>query len=317
MADQIGHRTPAPRARVAAEKPVHYGPLPLGLRILNLVLILAPLCAFVWAVAYAWGAGIGWVELAVGFVFYLATGFGVTIGYHRLLTHKSFRTGRVMTAILGILGSMATEGPILNWVAFHRCHHQHSDHEHDPHSPHGHGSGVWGTIKGFWMAHCGWVLSPRRKDLGRYVVDLEKDPLVRWISRLFPVWALLSLALPALAVGLFTMSWWGALMGFVWGGLIRVAMVHHITWSVNSICHLWGNRPFESHDESRNNAIVGVLALGEGWHNNHHAFPTSARHGLKWWQFDSSWIVIRVLERVGLVWDVKVPSPERMRAKAA
>jgi stearoyl-CoA desaturase (delta-9 desaturase) len=304
-------------ARASARAEEDYGPLPLGQRIVNLIFILVPLCVLVWAIVYAWGRGVGWTELGLMTGFYLATGFGVTIGYHRLFTHKSFRTGPIMTTIFGVLGSMASEGPIITWVAHHRCHHQHSDQEHDPHSPHGHGSGFKGLVKGFFMSHVGWMIVGGRRDLKKYVPDLEADPLIRALSRSFLVWMALSLALPALIGGLISMSWWGAFMGFVWGGLIRIAVVHHITWSVNSVCHIWGSRPFESHDESRNNAIVGVLALGEGWHNNHHAFPTSARHGLKWWQFDSSYLIIKGLEKLGLAWDVKVPSAERMAKKQA
>ncbi|MCW5756912.1 MAG: fatty acid desaturase [Phycisphaeraceae bacterium] len=303
-------------ARAQARDMEDYGPLPLGQRIVNLIFILVPLCAFVWAVVYAWGTGVGWTELALMTGLYLVTGFGVTIGYHRLFTHKSFRTGPIMTTIFGILGSMSSQGPIISWVAHHRCHHQHSDHEHDPHSPHGHGSGFMGIVKGFFMSHVGWMILGGRRDLKKYVPDLEADPLVRTLSRTFLVWMALSLLLPAAIGGLISMTWWGAFLGFVWGGLIRIALVHHITWSVNSVCHIWGSRSYDSHDESRNNPIVGVLALGEGWHNNHHAFPTSARHGLKWWQFDSSYLIIKALEKLGLVWDVKVPSAERMAQKA-
>ncbi len=306
--------TPIPRAK--AEAAAEFEPLPLGQRVVNLIFILVPLCALVWAVVYAWGRGVGWTELGLMFGFYILTGFGITVGYHRLFTHKSFRTGKIMTTIFGVLGSMASEGPILTWVANHRCHHQHSDNDQDPHSPHSHGSGFKGLVKGFFMSHMGWLVFGKRRDLHRYVPDLEADPLVSMLSRTFLVWMALSLLLPGVIGGLITMSWWGALMGFVWGGLIRIAVVHHITWSVNSVCHIWGSRPFESRDESRNNAIVGVLALGEGWHNNHHAFPTSARHGLKWWQFDSSYLLIKGMQKLGLAWDIKVPSAERMAKKA-
>jgi stearoyl-CoA desaturase (delta-9 desaturase) len=161
----------------------------------------------------------------------------------------------------------------------------------------------------------GWMLRTSDKGLERYIADLEKDRMVRVISDLFPLWMLLSMAIPALIGGLVSMTWTGAFLGFLWGGLVRVLFVHHVTWSVNSVCHLWGTKEFKSHDESRNNPIVGVLAFGEGWHNNHHAFPASARHGLKWWQFDSSWIVIRTLEKLGLAWKVRVPSAERLAAK--
>jgi stearoyl-CoA desaturase (delta-9 desaturase) len=289
----------------------------MGHRVANLVAILVPIAGLVAAMVLMWGWGLGWVELTLMGVMYLLSGFGVTIGYHRLFTHKSFQTGRTMTAILGVLGSMSVEGPITRWVAFHRRHHQHSDTHEDPHSPHTHGGGVVNIIRGFWRAHAGWMFERPAPGLERYVPDLTSDRLVRVLSSLFPLWAVLGVMLPALAGGVITMSWTGALLGFLWGGLVRILLVHHITWSVNSICHLWGTRPFRSRDESRNNAIVGVLAFGEGWHNNHHAFPTSARHGLRWWELDTSYMVIWALARLRLVWNVRVPAPERMRSKRA
>jgi stearoyl-CoA desaturase (delta-9 desaturase) len=292
-------------------------PLPLGHRVTNLLGILVPFVALIAAIAYAWGWGFGWVELALLLGMYVLTGLGVTVGYHRLFTHKSFSTGPVVTTILAVLGSMSVEGSILRWASFHRCHHQHSDRDDDPHSPHGHGSGFLGIVKGFWAAHVGWMLRRSDRGLGRYVLDLRRSRLIRTLSALFPVWVLLSLLIPAGLGGLLSMSWSGAVLGLLWGGLVRILFVHHVTWSVNSICHLWGSRPFRSNDESRNNAIVGVLALGEGWHNNHHAFPTSARHGLRWWQFDVSYLVIWCLARLRLAWNVRVPTPERLIAKRA
>jgi len=291
------------------------GRQPLLNRIAILVSILLPLAGLIWAMAFAWGWGLGWVELTLLGVMYLATGFGVTVGFHRYFTHKSFETGRVMTAVLGILGSMSVEGPLLHWVSFHRRHHQHSDTEGDPHSPHTHGEGLWAVLKGLWIAHAGWMFQRSAKGLERYVPDLMRDPLVRRISKLFPLWVLASMLIPTLLGGLLTWSWMGLFLGFVWGGLVRVLLIHHVTWSVNSICHVWGSRPFRCRDESRNNPIVGVLALGEGWHNNHHAFPTSARHGLRWWEFDASYLVIRLLAQLGLVWNIRTPAPERVEAK--
>ncbi|TVQ29818.1 MAG: acyl-CoA desaturase [Phycisphaeraceae bacterium] len=264
---------------------------------------------------YAWGWGLTWVELTLMLSMYMLTGLGVTVGFHRLFAHKSFSTGPVMTSILGVLGSMSVEGSIHQWVSMHRCHHRHSDHEDDPHSPHGHGSGVKGVLKGFYYAHMGWMFRRKTGVIEQYVPDLRRSKLVNTLSALFPLWVLLSLTLPAAIGGLVTMSWTGALLGFIWGGLIRIAVVHHVTWSVNSICHLWGTRPFRTKDESRNNPIVGVLAFGEGWHNNHHAFPASARHGLRWWEFDMSYIVIWTLARLGLVWNVRLPPKERMVSK--
>lgn len=304
-ATPIAHETAAP------------GPLPVAERTVTLAVILLPVAGLIAAIIYAWGWGVGWSEVLLMLGMYIATGLGITIGFHRLFTHRSFTTGPVVTTILGVLGSMAFEGPLLRWVAFHRCHHQHSDNEQDPHSPHHHGEGVRGVLRGFFNAHVGWMLlrSQHEGTIDRYIVDFKKNRLVTWISRAFLLWSFVSLLLPAAIGGLIAMNWTGVLLGVLWGGLVRILVVHHITWSVNSVCHLWGSRPYESHDLSRNNAIVGVLAFGEGWHNNHHAFPTSARHGLAWWQFDLSYIIIRGLAAVGLAQNVRLPSPGRIRSK--
>jgi len=278
----------------------------------NLVAVVLPLIGFVAAIALLWGTGFDWAQLGVFLTVYLLTGFGITIGYHRLFTHRSFETHRFTAAIFGVLGSMAVEGPLLRWVACHRRHHQHADAPDDPHSPHLHGEGFGGMLRGLWHAHVGWLFHPDAPGLSRYAGDLRRDPLLRRIDAMFPLWVLLSLALPALLGGVLTLSWTGALLGFCWGGLARVFLVHHVTWSVNSICHLWGAQPFAGDDESRNNPVVGVLAMGEGWHNNHHAFPNSARHGLWWWQIDVSYWVIRALAACRLAWNVKVPDAARI-----
>ena len=211
---------------------------------------------------------------------------------------------------LGILGSMAVEGPLLKWVAEHRKHHQHSDHEDDPHSPHLHGTAWWSSsCAGLWHAHIGWLFDPRRPGPRTATsATSSATAAVAVISRLFALWVGRSAcsSRPLLG-GLLTWSWTGVLLGFLWGGLVRVFLVHHVTWSINSVCHLWGSRPFRSDDESRNNVLFGVLAMGEGWHNNHHAFPTSARHGLRWWQLDVSYLVIRLLGLLHLAWDIRVP----------
>lgn len=287
----------------------------MGVRLVNLGGVCLPFLGLVAAIWLHWGVAFSWVYLVLLFVMYLISGLGITIGYHRYFTHKSFKTSRFVQALLAISGSMAVEGSVLQWAAVHRSHHQHSDAEHDPHSPHTHGAGVKNAIKGMWHAHMGWIMSSKDRAHARYVVDLKKDRLVRTMSALFPLWVLLGLLIPAVLGGLLTMTWMGVLLGFIWGGLVRVFLVHHVTWSINSVCHIWGSRPFNSHDHSRNNPIFGVLGLGEGWHNNHHAFPTSARHGLRWWQLDVSYLVILAMSRVGLVWDVRVPSPERIAAK--
>ena len=306
-----------------AARPSHpqFAPLPASrtVRIVTLLGVVLPFLGLAAAISLAWGWGFSWVHLGLLVGMYLLTAVGITVGYHRLFTHRSFETTRTVKAIFAILGSMAVEGPLLKWVATHRRHHQHSDDTHDPHSPHHHGEGVRGLLAGAWHAHIGWMFDRDADDLARYVGDLQSDKLLRRISGMWTLWSAFGLALPAVLGGLITWSWTGVLLGFIWGGLTRVFLVHHVTWSINSVCHLWGTRPFRSHDESRNNAIFGVLGLGEGWHNNHHAFPTSARHGLRWWEFDASYLIIRGLELCGLAWKVKVPPAhvQNRRAVAA
>ena len=282
-----------------------------------LAAVILPFVAFAVGVWFAWGHAFDWWQLAIVAFMYLFSGLGVTLGYHRLFTHGSFRAARPVEAVLGVMAGTAAEGPLLWWVATHRKHHQHSDREHDPHSPHAalpENAGFMDRARCFLHAHVGWLIADHHVDIGRYAPDLAADPLLRRISALFPFWVILGLAMPA-ALGWLADGPRGVLLGFLWGGLTRIALLHHVTWSINSVCHVWGSKPYRSGDESRNNAIMGLLGFGEGWHNNHHAFPTSARHGLRWWQFDLSWVCIRALERLGLVWKVRVPSAERLRER--
>ena len=287
----------------------------LGEKIAALFVVIAPFIALGAAIALSWGWGFSWTYAALLVGGYFLTAVGVTVGYHRYFTHRSFKTNGVVTAILAFLGSTSVEGSPIKWAAMHRCHHQHSDHENDPHSPHHHGGGVMGVLKGFFHAHMGWIFRGDPKDLDRYNPDLRADKVTAVMSRYWTVWAVLGFVIPAVLGGLLTWSWTGVLLGFLWGGLVRLLLVHHITWSINSVCHIWGTRPFKSNDESRNNAIFGILGLGEGWHNNHHAFPTSARHGLRWWEFDASYLIIRAMGLVGLAYDIKVPDRQRLAAK--
>ena len=284
-------------------------------RAVDYMAIVIPFVVFVVAVVLLWDRGVNWMQVGLMIGMYLFTGFGVTVGFHRLFTHRAFETGPTVRIVLAILGSLSVQGPLLWWVAMHRRHHHHSDAPGDPHSPHQHEGGFRGMVAGAWHSHVGWMFKPDEPGATRYVLDLMKERPLRIISALYPLWAALSLLIPALLSGLITRSMAGAMWGFVWGGLARVFLVHHITWSVNSACHLWGSQPFESHDQSRNNAIVGLLALGEGWHNNHHAFPNSARHGLRWWEVDVSYWVIRGMAAVGLASRVRVPGARVMDAK--
>lgn len=284
-------------------------------RVATLIGVLVPFLGLIAGITLLWGRGLGWVELSLLVFMYVATGLGITLGYHRLFTHRSFETVRPVKFLLGVLGSMSVQGPLIRWVAVHRRHHQHSDQVDDPHSPHGYGGGIRGVLAGMWHAHVGWMFAPHHPGLNRYVGDLTSDRLVNCISNLWGLWVLLGLLIPTAIGGLLTGTWLGALLGFLWGGLVRIFLVHHVTWSINSVCHVWGRRPFRCHDESRNNFLCGILALGEGWHNNHHAFPTSARHGLEWWQIDLSYLVVRLLQAMRLAWQVRVPAPAAIQAK--
>lgn len=277
-------------------------------RVVSLAFVILPFLGLLAAVVLSWGWGFTWVELVLLVVMYLLTALGITVGYHRLFTHRSFETNRVVQVILSILGSMALQGPLLRWVALHRRHHQYSDQHGDPHSPHLYGHSILDLVRGSWHAHLGWMFAPDPPDLLRYVTDLRQDRLLRLMSALFPVYVAAGLLIPAVLGGVLTGSWMGALLGLMWGGIARVFLVHHVTWSINSVCHIWGGRPFQVADESRNNVVFGILALGEGWHNNHHAFQNSARHGLLWWQIDVSYWVIRTLALLGLAWRVKLPT---------
>lgn len=287
----------------------------LGLQLMNLSAVTLPLAGVIVAALLLWGWGFSWVHLGIMLAFYLLTGLGITIGFHRLFTHRAFQTYKSIQILFAILGSMAVEGPLMRWVANHRLHHQHSDEHEDPHSPHAHGAGWIAMFKGMWHSHMGWIFQPDAIDLHRYVGDLQKDGVIRIISALFPLWVVLGLLAPALLGGLLTLSWAGALLGFIWGGLVRIFLVHHVTWSINSVCHLWGTRPFETTDQSRNNPLFGILGMGEGWHNNHHAFPNSARHGLRWWEFDLSYYIIQLMTVLGLAWKVRLPDTEMLTAK--
>ena len=290
------------------------------LAFINLLAVIVPFAGLLVAMGLLWGVGFDWVQLAIFLFMVIASGLGIAVGFHRLFTHNSFKTPSPVRYALAALGSMAVQGPVISWCADHRKHHQHSDTEHDPHSPHFDARGSWGegivaTIRGAFHAHMGWLLMRGEPEMLKYSADLRRDRVLMAVHRQFPLWVVAGLLLPAVLGGLLTMSWMGVLLGFLWGGLARVFIVHHITWSVNSVCHLWGTRPFESHDESRNNVLVALLGFGEGWHNNHHAFPTSARHGLRWWQLDTSYITIRCLQFVGLAKDIRTPDRARIDDK--
>ena len=277
--------------------------------------VVVPLLAVLAAVPLAWGWGLGWHDIVIGFVFYVVAGFGVTMGFHRHFTHCSFKAAKPLHVALGIAGSLAIEGPVLVWVADHRRHHKYSDKEGDPHSPWRFGNDWKALTKGFLYAHMGWMFNPNRTSQQKFCPDLLADTAIRRISKTFPLWVAISLLAPALIGGLWSMSLAGALTAFFWASLVRICLLHHVTWSINSVCHTFGNEDFEVRDKSRNVAWLAIPSFGESWHNLHHCDPTCARHGALKGQIDISARVIRWAELLGWAWDVRWPDERRLTGK--
>ncbi len=263
-----------------------------------IISVVVPLIGVFIAIWTLWERLIGWRELTIMLVGYVLTALGITIGYHRMLTHRSFEANPVVKFIFLALGSMALQGICFDWASNHIKHHAHTDKEDDPHSP----------LHGFFHSHLGWLVSGDRADLQTYGKWMLKDPMIMFVGKTWFIWVTIGLVVPYLLAG------W---TGLVWGGLVRIFLLNHVTWSVNSVCHTFGNRMFISDDESRNNWLVGLLALGEGWHNNHHAFPRSAFHGMRWYQFDLSSYIIMSMEKLGLVWNVQRVPDDRKLARLA
>jgi stearoyl-CoA desaturase (delta-9 desaturase) len=284
---------------------------------INLAGIILPFFGLILGTALLWNRLVGPKELGILAVGYLLTGVGVTVGYHRLFTHRSFETYRFVKYVFAVLGEMAVESDVLTWVADHRKHHQFSDQPGDPHSPHAeYGDGFVDALRGLWHAHTGWLFrTVGRADKTRYVPDLHADKGMRLIARLFMPIMFTSLVIPTVVGWALIGGWYGAVAGLVWGGGIRIFLLHHVTFSINSICHFWGRKRFSVTDESRNVAWLSWLSFGESWHNNHHAFPTSAFHGLRRFEVDPGGIVIRMLEICGLAWDVVRIDPAKQQRK--
>ncbi|MGZ4252773.1 MAG: acyl-CoA desaturase [Solirubrobacteraceae bacterium] len=301
----------------AAEAPAMVRPvaMPLVDRVASGVVTAVPPIMLVVAMWFGWAGNLlDWRDILILALSYVVIGTGVTVGFHRLLTHRSFKTSRLLRAAFAALGSAAAEGPVIDWVATHRKHHQFSDVEGDPHSPHvGHGTGWSGALRGLMHAHIGWVFTDMEvADEKRYAKDLLADPMIRLVDRTFVLWVLAGLACAfGLGVAL-SGSVVGGLTGLLWGGAARIFLLHHATFSINSLCHFFGRRDYQTSDESRNLAWLAIPTWGEAWHNNHHAFPTSYRHGLRRWQIDPSAGVIRILEMSGLAWDVVRISDARL-----
>lgn len=284
--------------------------------------IVVPLLAVAVSGVVLWGTGLHWRDVVLSTVMYAVTGHGITVGYHRYFTHGSFKAKRPLRIGLAVAGSMGIEGPITRWVADHRRHHAFSDKEGDPHSPWRYGTSFWALTKGLFHAHVGWLFDVEQTDQRRFAPDLLEDRDVDRVNKLFPLWVVLSLGLPALIGGAWATAvgdgfWFGAATAFFWASLVRVAVLHHATWSINSICHAFGERPFNTRDRSGNVWPLAFISMGESWHNLHHADPTAARHGVDRWQIDSSAELIRGLEKLGWAYDVRWPKKERIDARRA
>ncbi|QGN59128.1 fatty acid desaturase [Nostocoides sp. HKS02] len=277
--------------------------------------IAIPFLALLAAAPVAWGWGLGWHDIVIALVMYAVAGHGITVGFHRHFTHGSFKARRGLKIALAVAGSLAIEGPVVRWVADHRRHHAFSDREGDPHSPWRYGETIPALAKGLWWAHTGWLFDVEQTPRSKYAPDLMADQDLQRVDRAFPTLVAVSMLLPPVVGGLWSMSWAGALTAFFWGSLVRVALLHHVTWSINSICHAMGERPFKSRDRSGNVWWLAVLSMGESWHNLHHADPTCARHGVEKGQVDSSARVIWAFEKLGWARDVRWPSAKRLDAR--
>ncbi len=304
-------------ASATGPKPLTEGPQPRGVLIALYGFVVVPFLAVLAAIPIAWGGWLSWTDIAIAVPFYLVTGLGITVGFHRYFTHGSFKAKRWLRIALALAGSVAIEGNIIQWVADHRRHHAFSDQDGDPHSPWRYGAGYWALTKGLWHAHMGWMFSRELSNRARFAPDLLEDADISLIDRLFPAIVLFSTLGPAAIGGLVTWSWQGALTAFFWAGIVRIGLLHHVTWSINSVCHVYGERPFvvRNGDRASNFWPLAILSFGESWHNLHHADPTCARHGVLRGQVDISARLIWIFEKTGAAWSVKWPNQDRLAAK--
>ncbi|HEY3610603.1 MAG TPA: acyl-CoA desaturase [Pseudonocardiaceae bacterium] len=288
------------------------GRRPIAAHISVYLFAVVPFVALLAVIPIAWGWGLTWLDLGLAVTFYTLTCLGATVGFHRYFTHSAFKARRWLRVTMAVVGSMSVQGPILHWVADHRRHHAFSDRDGDPHSPWTFGSSPAALARGFWHAHMGWIFERDLTNQHRFAPDLVADRDIRLVHRLFGLCTAITMLAPAVIAGLVTWSWWGAVTAFFWAGLVRVALLHHVTWSINSICHMIGRRPFAARDHSANVWPLAILSMGESWHNLHHADPTCARHGVQRGQVDVSARVIWLFEKAGWAYDVRWPTPRRL-----
>jgi stearoyl-CoA desaturase (delta-9 desaturase) len=284
-------------------------------QVLLFLFVAVPFAAVFAAIPLLWGWGLTWQDAVIAVSMYLIAANGITVGFHRYFTHRAFRAKRWLRVSLAVAGSMAIQGPVVQWVADHRKHHRFSDREGDPHSPWRYGRTARALTKGFFYSHVGWLFDWEKTSETRYAPELIKDKDIRRVSRTFPVWVAVSVLVPPLVGGLWSWSWWGALTAFFWGSLVRIALIHHVTFAINSVCHITGRRPFRTKDRSRNVWWLAIPSMGESWHNFHHAEPTSARHGVRRFEIDISALIIKVMERLRWVYDVRWPDAAAARRR--
>jgi len=298
-------------------KPLTEGKQPPAILIGLWAFVVLPFVALLAAIPFAWGGWLGWTDVAIFVPLYLVAGLGITVGFHRYLTHSSFKATRWLRVTLAVAGSFAIQGSPTQWVADHRRHHQYSDLEGDPHSPWRFGPSFWGLTKGLFHAHVGWLFARELSNRARFAPDLMADKDIQRVDRMFPLLVGLSIVSPAVVGGLVTMSWQGGLTAMFWAGFVRIGLLHHVTWAINSVCHVYGERPFEMRegDKATNFWPLAILSFGESWHNLHHCDPTSARHGVLRGQIDSSARLIWIFEKFGWATNVRWPRPERIQAK--
>ncbi|MEV1329084.1 acyl-CoA desaturase [Micromonospora costi] len=303
--------------KASGPKPLTQGTQSPAILIALWAFVVIPFAALIAAVPVAWGGWLSWTDVGIAAFWYVLSGLGVTVGYHRYFTHGSFKARRWLRTGLAVSGSLAVQGEIIQWVADHRRHHAFSDVEGDPHSPWRFGESVWGLTRGMFHAHVGWMFNREMSNRERFAPDLVADRDINRVDKLFPLLVTISLLGPALMGGLLTWSWQGALTALFWGGLVRIALLHHVTWAINSVCHVYGERPFAMRqgDRAANFWPLAILSFGESWHNLHHADPTCARHGVLRGQVDISARVIWFFEKIGAAYDVRWPKPERLAAK--
>ena len=307
---------PAGAARTRAPRPdIEPEPNSTLDRFLIGLFVAVPLLAVLAAIPLAWGWGLGWHDIVIGAFFYVVAGYGVTMGFHRHFTHSSFKANTPLRVAMAVAGSLAIEGPVLVWVADHRRHHKYSDREGDPHSPWRFGNDWKALTKGLLYAHVGWLFNPNRTSQQKFCPDLLADAPIRRVSKTFGLWVAISLLLPALIGGLWSLSLAGALTAFFWASLVRICLLHHVTWSINSVCHTFGNEDFDVRDKSRNVAWLAIPSFGESWHNLHHSDPTCARHGALKGQIDITARAIWIAEKLGWAWDVRWPDEDRLSGK--